>query len=173
MFTTHCRSTIQTSQKADHCGLHNGMSLERGQTTAFIIGNRRRNRRPMRLQVPRSPFTPFQATYWTIHQRLAHWQEMKSFPPHFRLALHSHLFRPARNRPREIGEARVCHQVRRLMPRCYSMQYGWLGSDRDSGYSPKVRFVNMPNISYHKVVEFNHFMIMASHILRSMVNMIQ
>ena len=53
------------------------------------------------------------------------------------------------------------------------MQFGWLGSERDSGPSPVIRFVNMPNISYLKVVEFNHFMIMASHILRSMVNMIQ
>ena len=47
----------------------------------------------------------------------------------------------------------MCHQVRRLMPRCYSMQYGWLGSDRDSGCLPEVRFVNTPNISYFIVVD--------------------
>jgi hypothetical protein len=37
------------------------------------------------------------------------------------------------------------------------MQCGWLGSDRDSGCLPEVRFVNMLNIANHKVVEFDHF----------------
>ena len=37
----------------------------------------------------------------------------------------------------------MCHQVRSLMPRCYSMQCGWLGSDRDSGPSPVIRFVDL------------------------------
>ena len=72
-------------------------------------------------------------------------------------AHHPRLLRPARNQPCEIGKARVSHQVRPLMPLCYSMQCGWLGSGHDSGCSPEVRFVNMPNISYFKVVEFNHF----------------
>ena len=43
------------------------------------------------------------------------------------------------------------------MPRCYSMQCGWLGSGRDSGCLPEVRFLNTPNISNFKVVEFDHF----------------
>ena len=33
------------------------------------------------------------------------------------------------------------------------MQCGWLGNDRDGGCSPEVRFMNMPNISNHKVVK--------------------
>ena len=48
----------------------------------------------------------------------------------FAPALHPRRFRPARNQPREIGEERVCHQFRCLMPRCYSMQCGWLESGR-------------------------------------------
>ena len=53
------------------------------------------------------------------------------------------------------------------------MHCEWLGNDRDSGCSPEVYFMNKPNIANHKVLEFDHFMIRASHILRSMVNMIQ
>lgn len=62
---------------------------------------------------------------------------------------------PTRNQPQEIWECVI--KSRPLMPRCYSMQCGWLESGRDSGYSPEVRFVNMPNIANHKVVEFDHF----------------
>ena len=37
----------------------------------------------------------------------------------------------------------MCHQVRSLMPRCCSMQCGWLGRDRNSGPSPVIRFVDL------------------------------
>ena len=37
----------------------------------------------------------------------------------------------------------MCHQVRPLMPRCCSMQCGWLGRDRNSGPSPVIRFVDL------------------------------
>ena len=73
--------------------------------------------------------------------------------------LHPRLLRHVRNQPCEIGKARVCHQVRCLMPRHYSMQYRWSGSGRDSGCSPEVRFVITPNIYNHKVVKFDHFRI--------------
>ena len=73
--------------------------------------------------------------------------------------LHPRLLRHVRNQPCEIGKARVCHQVRCLMPRHYSMQYRWSGSGRDSGCSPEVRFVITPNIYNHKVVKFDHFKI--------------
>lgn len=72
-------------------------------------------------------------------------------------ALHPGLLHPARNQPTEIGVEGVYRQVHCMMPRHYSMHCEWLGNDRDSGCSPEVRFVNMPNSSNHKVVEFDHF----------------
>ena len=76
-----------------------------------------------------------------------------------RAALHPRLLRLARNQPQEIGKARVCHQVRSLMPRCCYIQCEWLGRDRDSGCSPRVRILTTPNIYNHKVVKFDHFKI--------------